>query len=51
LVVIVRQLARMDELANSTLDAAQLQSVNLQLDFEKIELSAWLNDISHSGRI
>jgi signal transduction histidine kinase len=45
LVVIVRQLARMDELANSILDAAQLQNGNLRLDFEDIELSGWLGDI------
>jgi signal transduction histidine kinase len=45
LVVILRQLARMDELANSILDAAQLQNGNLKLDLEDIDLGKWLGDI------
>jgi signal transduction histidine kinase len=45
LVVILRQLARMDELANSILDAAQLQSGQLKLDLEDIELGKWLGDL------
>jgi signal transduction histidine kinase len=45
LVIILRQLARMDELANSILDAAQLQSGNLKLHLEDIELGKWLGDI------
>lgn len=45
LVVILRQLTRMDELANSILDAAQLQNGNLKLDLEDIELGRWLADI------
>jgi two-component system, sensor histidine kinase and response regulator len=43
--IIARQLGRMDELANSILDAAQLQSGNLKLDLEDIDLGEWLNDI------
>jgi signal transduction histidine kinase len=45
LVIIVRQLARMDELANSILDAAQLESGNLKLDLEDVELGKWLSDL------
>ena len=45
LTVIVRQLGRMDELASSILDAAQLESGNLKLDLEDIELGKWLGDL------
>lgn len=45
LAVILRQLARMDELANSILDAAQLQNGNLKLDVEDVDLGKWLGDI------
>jgi two-component system sensor histidine kinase/response regulator len=45
LTVILRQLGRMDELANSILDAAQLQNGNLKLDLEDIELGKWLGNI------
>jgi signal transduction histidine kinase len=45
LVVITRQLARMDELATSILDAAQLQSGQLKLDVEDVELGPWLTSV------
>jgi signal transduction histidine kinase len=43
--VIVRQLTRMNELASSILDAAQLQNGNLKLDLEDIALADWVNDL------
>jgi signal transduction histidine kinase len=43
--VIVRQLTRMDELATSILDAAQLQNDNLKLDLEDFRLDEWLSDL------
>ena len=42
---IMRQLARMDELATSMLDAAQLQDGKLRLDVEDIQVSSWLREI------
>jgi two-component system sensor histidine kinase/response regulator len=45
LAVIVRQLTRMNELASSILDAAQLQNDNLKLDLEDVALEEWLRDL------
>jgi two-component system sensor histidine kinase/response regulator len=45
LVIAARQLARMDELANSILDAAQLRDGRLRLELEPIGLGDWLKKI------
>jgi signal transduction histidine kinase len=45
LIIAARQLARMDELASSILDAAQLQDGKLRLEVEPIGLGEWLKKI------
>lgn len=50
LTMIMRQLARMDELATSILDAAQLQDGKLRLDVEDIAVAPWLKEITSFWR-
>jgi two-component system sensor histidine kinase/response regulator len=45
LVITSRQLARMDELVTSILDAAQLRDGRLKLELEHIDLGEWLRKI------
>jgi signal transduction histidine kinase len=45
LVITRRQLARMDELVSSILDAAQLKDGKLKLEVEPINVAAWLRGI------
>lgn len=48
--VIARQLTRMDELAVSILDAAQLQEGKLQLDLEEFDAGAWVETVAAAWR-
>lgn len=50
LTVIARQLARMDELVTSILDAARLDEARLDLDLELIEISPWMVQIADYWR-
>jgi len=50
LIVIARQLTRMEELVNSILDAAQLQEGRLRLELEELEVSEWLRGITSFWR-
>jgi two-component system, sensor histidine kinase and response regulator len=43
--LIMRQLARMDELVTSILDAAQLHDGKLKLDLEEIRVATWLKEV------
>jgi signal transduction histidine kinase len=45
LTLIARQLVRMDELATSILEAAQLQEDKLELELEELDLGAWLAEL------
>jgi two-component system sensor histidine kinase/response regulator len=45
LVITARQLARMDELVTSILDAAQLRDGRLKLELERIDVGEWLRKI------
>jgi signal transduction histidine kinase len=46
LTVVARQLARMDELVTSILEAARLEEARLELDLERIEISRWVAQVA-----
>lgn len=50
LTVIARQLTRIDELATSILDAAQLQEGNIELDLEDLDVGPWLSQVAEFWR-